>query len=126
VTSQAPVTRIAPSVVPGNSGSVSTTDSPAVRESTTVTLRLTVDPPVVAIAVDGARVQGTELVVLKDAAVHLLKITATGYHDYNAFIAFDESQRLFVQRKRVTSSTHGSASHEDDAGAGSNDLNRSR
>jgi len=106
----------------GNGGPVTTTATPAVHEFTTITLRLTVDPPVAAIAIDGARVQGTELVVPRDAAVHLLKITAAGYRDYNRFIAFDESQRLFVQLRRVTSQTRGNAPHEDDAGAGSNDL----
>jgi hypothetical protein len=120
--SDAAVTRLARSGTAGNGGPASTTSPPAVREFTTITLRLTVDPPVAAIAIDGARVQGTELVVPRDAAVHLMKITAAGYRDYNAFIAFDESQRLFVHLKRVTRPTRGSASQEDDAGAGSNDL----
>jgi len=93
-TPQAPVTRIAASGAPGNSGPVTTTDYPAVRESTTITLRLTVDPPVAAIAVDGARVQGTEIVVPKDAAAHLLKITAAGYHDYNAISCAGSSPGL--------------------------------
>jgi len=122
VTREAAVTHITQPGPAGSGGPVSSTAPPAVREFTTITLRLTVDPPVAVIAIDGARVQGTELVVPRDAAVHLMKITAAGYRDYTAFIAFDESQRLFVQLKRVTRPTRGSASEEDDAGAGSNDL----
>jgi hypothetical protein len=113
VTSDAPVTR---------SAQPDTAQDPAVRASTTITLRLTVDPPVAAITLDGARVQTTELVVVKDAAAHLLRVTAAGYLAYSAIVAFDDNQRLFVKLTRATSPARGNAPAEDRARTGSNDL----
>jgi len=74
---------------------------------TTITLRLVVEPPGAVITLDGARVNAAELVVPKDAAAHRLRITAPGYLGYDEKIAFDETQRLFVQLKRTASSTRG-------------------
>jgi hypothetical protein len=122
VTRQPTVTPIAQPGADGSPGTVRTTEAAAVREPPIITLRLTVAPPGATIAVDGAQVQGTELVVRKDAAAHLLRITAAGYLEYNALVAFDESQRLFVQLKRVTRPTHSNAPHDDGSGTGSNDL----
>lgn len=97
-----------------SAGSADTVNPPpAARAPTTITLRLTVDPPVAAITIDGARVPGTELVVVKDAATHLLRITAVGYRDYHAMIAFDENQRLLVKLTRATSPTRGNPPPED-------------
>jgi Protein kinase domain len=120
VTSEPQVTRIAQPAADGSDGAV--VANPAVREAATVMLRLTVDPPGAAIAIDGARVEGTELVVVKDTATHLLRITAAGYLEYDALIAFDENQRLFVPLKRVTSRPRGNPPHEDRPSTGSNDL----
>jgi hypothetical protein len=121
--------RVAP---PTSAGSPPPTASsrPAPSAPATITLKLTIDPPGAAIAVDGARVQGTELVVQKDAAAHLLRITAPGYLQYDALVAFDESQRLFVQLKRAASPARTGSPAEDrsrtDQGTGrrtgSNDL----
>ncbi|HET7505188.1 MAG TPA: serine/threonine-protein kinase [Kofleriaceae bacterium] len=72
-------------------------------EPSTITLGLTVDPPGAAIAIDGARVEGSEIVVQKDAAAHLLRITAPGYIEHDTFIKFDESQQLSVQLRRARS-----------------------
>jgi Protein kinase domain len=113
----------APPAPPSGPPAGVTNEPPAARSKpTTITLRLTIDPPVAAITLDGARVQGTELVVLKDAAVHLLRITAPGYRDYHAIVPFDESQRLLVQLKRVTGPRRDDAPHEDRSRAGSNNL----
>jgi eukaryotic-like serine/threonine-protein kinase len=105
-TRQPPVAPIAPSTT-GGTDAAARADHPAAREAATVTLRLTVDPAGAAIALDGARVQGTELVVVKDLAAHLLHITASGYLPHDALIAFDEDQRVIVQLKRGTRATRG-------------------
>jgi hypothetical protein len=120
VTSEPQVTRITQPAADGSDGAA--VANPAVREPRTVTLRLAIDPPGAAIAIDGAPIEGTELVVVKDAAAHRLQITAAGYVEYNAFIAFDETQRLFVQLKRANSRTPGNAPHDDRPRTGSNDL----
>jgi hypothetical protein len=66
-----------------------------------VTLRFAVEPTGAAITVDGARVDGTELAVPRDSAVHTLRITAPGHVAHDETIRFDESQRLVVQLKRA-------------------------
>jgi serine/threonine-protein kinase len=73
----------------------------APAEPATITLRLAVDPPGSVVTLDGKRVTGAELVVPRDAGTHRLKITAAGYLGHEEAIAFDESQRLVVQLKRV-------------------------
>ena len=121
-TSELPVTRIAQPSTDPSSGKAGPTDGAAAREPATIMLRLSVDPPEAAIAIDGARVEGTELVFVKDAATHLLRITAAGYLEYDALVAFDENQRLFVQLKRATGRPRDSAPHDDRPRTGSNDL----
>ena len=122
VTSKAAITHVAHPDPDGSGGTVATIDPPAVREPTTITLRFKVEPPIAAIALDGTRVQGTEIVVVKDAAPHLLRITAAGYREYDAPIAFDENQRLFVQLKRATSPPRDTAPHDDHAKTESTNL----
>jgi hypothetical protein len=118
-----PIATREPPVVPiaqpttGGSSAAAIADHPAMREPATVTLRLTVDPPGAVIALDGARVQGTELVVVKDLAAHLLRVTAPGYVQHDALIPFAEDQRLVVRLKRGARSTHGTdpdATHDTD------------
>jgi hypothetical protein len=77
--------------------------SPAVPQATTVTLRFAVEPAGAAVAVDGVRVEGAELAVPRDEAVHTLRITAPGHIAHDETIRFDESQRLSVQLKRAGS-----------------------
>jgi eukaryotic-like serine/threonine-protein kinase len=73
----------------------------------TITLRLAVDPPGAAVTLDGGQVRGTELAVVRDGARHHLRITAAGYVDYDEVLRFDESQRIVVQLKRVSSPVRG-------------------
>ena len=82
----------------------------------TITLRLAVEPPGAAVALDGARVQGNELVVVRDLAAHLLRVSAPGYLPYDTLIAFDEDRRVAVRLKRATRSSHATdaATHEAD------------
>jgi len=111
--------------MPAGSGPVGTTDPPAGRESTTITLRLTVEPSAAKIMLDGAQVQGTELVFPRDAAAHLLRITAPGYREYKAFVAFNESQHVSIQLKRQKATTTPASDNtpsEDRPATGSNDL----
>jgi hypothetical protein len=125
VANNAPAMQAAQSMPAGSGGPVSTTAPPVARESTTITLRLTVEPSAAKIMLDGAQVQGTELVFPRDAAAHLLRISAPGYREYKAFVAFNESQHVSVQLKRQKATTTPSPDntpHEDPPTAGSNDL----
>jgi eukaryotic-like serine/threonine-protein kinase len=87
----------APQATPGAGGAAAPTGPPA----TTVMLRFAVEPAGAVITVDGARINGTELAVPKDDAVHTLQITAPGHVAHDETIRFDESQRLVVQLKRA-------------------------
>jgi serine/threonine-protein kinase len=68
-----------------------------------VTLRFAVEPAGATILVDGTRVQGSELVVLRDDQTHTLRITAPGRLPHDDTVRFDESQRLVVQLRRAGS-----------------------
>ena len=83
------------------SGSATAPDETPAARDTAITLRFVVDPPDAVIAVDGTRLQRTDLAVTRDAVRHRLRITAAGYTSHEDLITFDESQRLFVQLKRV-------------------------
>ncbi|HEU4731001.1 MAG TPA: hypothetical protein VFT22_24070, partial [Kofleriaceae bacterium] len=63
--------------------------------------------------------------VQKDAAAHLLRITAPGYIEHDAFIKFDESHQLSVQLKRAPR-TRSDAHGEDRAQPGRDHLIESR
>jgi len=76
-----------------------TAAAPAPPLAPTVTLRFAVEPAGAAITVDGVRVDGAELAVPRDEAVHALRITAPGHVAHDESIRFDESQRLTVQLK---------------------------
>ena len=118
-----PVTRIAPPPRP-DAGAVAAA-TPAAGEAPTITLRLTVDPAAAAIALDGARVAGTELVVPRDKAHHQVRITAAGYLAYDASVTFDENQHLYFRLKpapRATRATRDDATRDDPSRAGSNEL----
>ncbi|HEU4731146.1 MAG TPA: serine/threonine-protein kinase [Kofleriaceae bacterium] len=67
----------------------------------TVTVRFSVDPASAAIAVDGVRIKDTELVVPRDSAPHVLRITAPGHVAHDETIRFDENQRVVVQLRRA-------------------------
>jgi tRNA A-37 threonylcarbamoyl transferase component Bud32 len=95
-----PVARPAPGA-PASGGAPAPGTASAVRDATTITLRFVVDPPDAAITLDGTRLEATELAVARDAVPHRLQITAAGYASHEDRIAFDESQRLFVQLKRA-------------------------
>jgi hypothetical protein len=110
-----PVVQIpAPPLGPDHDGSPKAPSaSPAVPASTTITLRLAVEPPGAAILLDGTRVGRTELVVPRDAAPHRLQITAPGYLGYDETISYDESQRLFVQLKHAADPLRGKDPRKD-------------
>jgi serine/threonine-protein kinase len=79
----------------------------------TITLRFAVQPSAAVITLDGTRLNGSELVVHKDAAPHRLRITAAGYLGHEETISFDESQRLVVQLMHVASPTQGKDPRKD-------------
>jgi hypothetical protein len=118
----APPPAAAPAAEPAPLTRVALPEPDARSQSRTITLRLAVDPPGAAITIDGAAVQGTEVVVPRDAAAHLLRITAAGYREYDALIAFDETQRLTVQLKPATATPRTGGSRDDHSRTGSNDL----
>ena len=75
--------------------------APPDAAAATVTLRFAVEPAGAAILVDGARIQGSELVVPRDDRTHTLRITAPGRLAHDETVRFDESQRLVVQLRRA-------------------------
>jgi hypothetical protein len=97
----------APQVIPDAGGAVAAAGTPPAVPQATVTLRFAVEPAGAAITVDGVRVEGAQLAVPRDEAVHTLRITAPGYLAHDETIRFDESQRLAVQLKRTGSARGG-------------------
>jgi hypothetical protein len=91
--------------VPASPTSPASPASP--QGATTVTLRFAVEPAGAAITVDGVRVEGAELAVPRDDAVHTLRITAPGHIAHEETIRFDETQRLGVQLKRAGGPSRG-------------------
>jgi len=71
--------------------------APATGTPATITLRFAVDPLGAAIVIDGQPVNGSEIVVPRDAADHALRITAPGHMPHDETLRFDESQRVTVQ-----------------------------
>jgi serine/threonine protein kinase len=77
----------------------------------TITLRLQIEPADATVTLDDKPVSSTELVVVRDAATHHVRITAAGYLPDDETVSFTESQRLVVQLKRAA--TPGRRTHKD-------------
>jgi serine/threonine-protein kinase len=97
----------APQVIPDAGGEAAAAGTPPAVPQATVTLRFAVEPAGAAVTVDGVRVEGAQLAVPRDEAVHTLRITAPGHLAHDETIRFDESQRLVVQLKRTGSARGG-------------------
>ncbi|HEX3760717.1 MAG TPA: serine/threonine-protein kinase [Kofleriaceae bacterium] len=82
-------------------------------DTSTITVKLTVDPAGAAIMLDGTAVVASELVVPRDGALHQLRITAAGYLGHEEAIRFDESQRVVVALRRAAVPVRGKQPHKD-------------
>ena len=103
-----PITAVTAAAAPaGNDAAAAPAAAAGAAGHATITLRFAVDPPGATITLDGEPVRGAELAVARDGAMHRLRITAAGYLGRDEPIAFDESQRLVVQLRRIVPPTRG-------------------